>query len=156
MRLHDRLPLHRQIGLDGIVTSKGYRQVTLLSGEQWRDVQAELGVALPWYERRANVLTEGIELRRLIGSTIQLGTAVVAILDELEPCKRMHDIHPGLYRALVPEMRGGVFGRIERSGSVWLGSEIRVVDEQVEQAGRGPSQTISPTLAPPRYTESPR
>ena len=139
MKLHERLPLNSDIGLDGVITSKGYRQVTLISSEHWREVQEELGEPLPWYERRANVLTQGIDLRRLIGATICLGTAVLSVLDELEPCKRMNDIHPRLFELLRPDIRGGVFCRIEECGSVRVGDEIRVLAGQALLDGAGES-----------------
>jgi MOSC domain-containing protein YiiM len=124
MVLKEKAPLHKNIGLDGVVTSEGFRQVTLIESEKWADVQRELGVDLPWFERRANLLTQGIELRDLVGRQVLIGSAIVEILDELEPCARMHEIHPSLYETLVPDYRGGAFGRILQNGVVRVGDGI--------------------------------
>lgn len=124
MRRLERVVLHRSFGLDGVVTKRGKRQVTLIEAAKWADVQRELGVELPWYERRANVLVAGLALEPLLGARVRLGTAIVEILGELEPCARMHEIHPRLYDALVPALRGGVYARIVENGTVEIGSEI--------------------------------
>jgi MOSC domain-containing protein YiiM len=124
MRRLERVVLHKNFGLDGIVTQSGNRQVTLLEAAKWSDVQREIGVDLPWYERRGNVLTTGIELEQLVGKHVRLGTAIIEILGELEPCARMHQIHPRLYDALVPELRGGVYARIIENGTVEVGAVI--------------------------------
>lgn len=134
MRLLSRVVLHKSIGLDGVVTRAGKRQVTLMQAEKWRDVQGILGIDLPWYERRANVLTTGIDLERLVGRRVRLGTAVVEILGELEPCARMREIHPGLYDALAPEFRGGVYARILENGAVEPGAEIAPLPEDEPRA----------------------
>ncbi len=81
---------------------------------------------LPWYERRANFLTQGIDLRSLVGKQVRLGDALVEILEELEPCARMLDIHERLYEVLEPDFRGGVFGRILENGYVKLHSPIKL------------------------------
>lgn len=128
MRSLEKVLLHRDIGLDGRVTRKGYRQVTLLAEEAWRGVVDEIDAPLPWYERRSNVLTRNIELQPLIGRTVAIGRAVITVLGELEPCARMHDIHPRLFEALRPRCRGGIFGRIETNGVIHVGDPIAVVE----------------------------
>lgn len=137
MRRLDRVVLHRNLGLDGIVTRSGRRQVTLIASETWRDVQRALGSELPWYERRANVLTAGIALAELVGKRVQLGSAVIEVLGELEPCARMHEIHPGLYDALVPELRGGVYARIVENGAVTIGAAIVPLHEPIPASRPG-------------------
>jgi MOSC domain-containing protein YiiM len=124
MRRLERVVLHKNFGLDGLVTRSGRRQVTLIESEKWLDVQRELRCELPWYERRANVLTAGIALAELVGRRVRLGTAILEVLGELEPCARMHEIHPGLYDALVPDFRGGVYARILENGAVALADAI--------------------------------
>lgn len=134
MRRLERVVLHRNFGLDGVVTRSGKRQVTLIEAEKWLVVQRELGVELAWYERRANVLTAGIQLAPLLGKRVRLGDAIIEILDELEPCARMHDIHPRLYDALVPELRGGVYARIIENGAVSVGAPITAIHDDTERA----------------------
>jgi len=128
MRRLERVVLHKNIGLDGIATNSGNRQVALIESEKWLEVQRELGAEIPWYERRANVLTAGIALKPLLGKRVRLGTAIVEIVGELTPCVRMREIHPGLLDALVPDFRGGVYARIIENGAVEVGAEITPLD----------------------------
>lgn len=103
------------------------RGLTLLAQEQWADVQRELGVELPWYTRRANVLVEGLVLGDLIGKRLRLGEVELIVVHETEPCDEMDEQHPGLKAALKPERRGGVHGRVIVGGPLRLGDAIVVL-----------------------------
>lgn len=103
------------------------RGLTLLSREQWSEVQRELGVDLPWHTRRANVLVEGLPLGDLIGQRLRLGEVELEIIDETRPCEMMDRLHQGLRATLEPQRRGGVHGRVVRGGRLRLGDPVRVV-----------------------------
>lgn len=143
MRRLERVVLHRNFGLDGLVTKSGRRQVTLIESEKWLNVQRELRCDLPWYERRANVLTAGIALAELVGRRVRLGTAIIEVLGELEPCARMREIHPGLYDALVPDFRGGIYARIIENGTVELDAAIVPLQEPIPASRPGASEESS-------------
>ena len=120
------------------------RGLTLLSSTQWQHVSNELGVDLPWHTRRANVLVEAPTLAPLIGKKIridrprsgQVGAPQAAarndaivrvqIHAETKPCSEMDEFHPGLKDALVPDCRGGVYGKILDSGQIQVGDYIVV------------------------------
>src|SRR5262245_43933669 len=92
---------------DGIVQDyrgTGLRQVTFLDIGQWQEVLNELGIDLPWYTRRANLLIAGIDLRAAVGWRLQIGACRFAIGGETTPCDRMDELHPGLRRVLTPHM----------------------------------------------------
>ena len=105
----------------------GLRQVTLLDLGQWQAVLAELGIDLPWYTRRANLLIVGIDLPATVGRRLQIGACRLAIDGETTPCQRMDELHPGLRQILCPGMRGGVWGRVLQGGPLHVGDSVQVL-----------------------------
>lgn len=112
------------------VESSEDRGITLISGPQWQQVQADLAVdgdaALPWHTRRANVLVDAVELGPLIGKTVRIGDVRVEVTGETEPCGLMDKLHSGLRTALMPDCRGGVTGRILDDGVIHVGDAVAV------------------------------
>ena len=105
----------------------GLRQVTFLDAGQWQEVLAELGVELPWYTRRANVLIGGLDLPATVGRRLQIGACRFAIGGETTPCDRMDELQPGLRRVLIPSLRGGVWGKVLQGGPLHVGDEVQVL-----------------------------
>jgi len=105
----------------------GLRQVTFLDVGQWQEVLAELGVELPWYTRRANVLIEGLDLPATVGRRLQIGACRFAIGGETTPCERMDELQPGLRHVLTPGLRGGVWGKVLQGGPLRVGDEVQVL-----------------------------
>ena len=114
--------------LSGNAKVKENRGVSILSREQWETVIQELDSTLPWHTRRANILVEGLELSETIGKTLLIGSAEVEIKAETTPCALMDEICHGLRKVLEPDFRGGVSGRIARSGQIRVGDVIHVRD----------------------------
>ena len=117
-------------GFDGDRKRSKKRTMTLLSLDQWREVQKELGVDLPPQTRRSNVIVSGMDLRQTIGKKLRVGEVEVGITMEVDPCQRMDEMHSGLREKLVPEMRGGVGGRILRGGVIRIGDAVEVIEEK--------------------------
>lgn len=115
-------------GLEGDHTRGGARSVTLLSREAWEETMAELGADLPPEARRANLYVRGLDLAALIGRRLRIGGAELTVAGETTPCELMEAEKPGLLAALGPRMRGGVFGPVERTGSISRGDSITVLD----------------------------
>lgn len=127
MQLIDAGELSLQAGLVGDSRGKpGPRQVTLLSLAAWHAACNEIGVILPWTERRANLLVGDLPLYQSAGSRIVIGDAVLEISGETDPCARMTAVHPGLFDALVPDWRGGICCRVLRGGAITLGMEVEL------------------------------
>ena len=105
----------------------GLRQVAFLDVGQWQEVLDELGVDLPWYTRRANVLIEGIDLPAAAGRRLQIGACRFAIGGETTPCERMEELYPGLRRVLIPGLRGGVWGKVLQGGPLCVGDTVQVL-----------------------------
>lgn len=106
----------------------GRRGVSLIEAGDWADAMAEIGGALPWYERRANLLVEGFDLPKVAGTRLRIGTAVLEVTCECDPCSRMDALAPGLRAALEPDWRGGALARVIEAGTITLGDRIGIVE----------------------------
>ena len=133
MQVVDQVKVTRELGVAGncrgaIAPGKsGRRQVSLIEAESWADALSDLGVDVPWQERRANLLVSGIRLPREAGRIIAIGPDLrIETTCECDPCSRMEDVAPGLMAALLPEWRGGVLGRVISDGEIAVGDEIRI------------------------------
>ena len=106
----------------------GKRQVTLMERGDWDAAVAELRLTLPWWERRCNLLVDGLDLpQRRRGACLRIGREVVLqVTVEDDPCKRMDAVAPGLFAALIPDWRGGVCARVLAGGWIGVGDVIEV------------------------------
>ncbi|MGN6358454.1 MAG: MOSC domain-containing protein [Novosphingobium sp.] len=107
------------------------RQVSLIEAESWAAAMAQLGRSgddwVPWHERRANLLVEGLRLPREPGKVIAIGASLrIETTCECDPCSRMEEIAPGLKAVLIPDWRGGVLGKVIADGEIAVGDEIRI------------------------------
>ena len=126
--LHDEAMINIHAGVIGDWRGKpGKRQVTLMSLADWQAACGELGLALPWQTRRANLLVDTLPLHRSTGSRIVLGEAVLEVTGETDPCGRMEAAQPGLFQALAPHWRGGVTCRVVANGAIRVGMEVRLI-----------------------------
>ena len=118
------------VGLAGDHRRNPSRAVTLLSIEAWEQAMALLGAALPPRARRANLVVRGLDLGPLVGRRLRIGGAELRVRGETVPCDRMDLQRAGLQEALRLDMRGGVFGPVERSGPIRLGDPVVVLEER--------------------------
>lgn len=116
-------------GLAGNKDQGGKRQVTIVDETRWSDACRELGIDVDPIERRANVLTRGVDLYLQRGKLLRIGGCVVRLYNETRPCERMDDAQEGLRAALGPEWRAGAYGEIVESGVIRLGDAVRWVDD---------------------------
>ncbi len=112
---------------------KPRRQVSLIEAESWEAALIDLGRAgdaeLPWWKRRANLLTQGIRLPREPGAVIAIGKSLrIEVTTECDPCSRMEQIAPGLKAVLTPDWRGGVLGWVIADGDIAVGDDIRIIE----------------------------
>lgn len=117
-----------ETGVEGDVNGhKERRQISLIEADDWAAAIGETGVSLPWWERRANLLVEGLDLPQRDGARLRIGADVlVEVRCECDPCERMDALHPGLRAAMEPDWRGGVLGKVIVGGDVRVGDEIRI------------------------------
>lgn len=107
------------------------RQISLIEAESWAAAMAELGREgenlIPWFERRANLLTQGLRLPREPGRVIAIGASLrIETTRECDPCSRLEEIAPGLKAVLTPDWRGGVLGQVITDGEIAVGDEVRI------------------------------
>ena len=105
---------------------RGRRQVTLIERADWDAALAEIGRDIPWQERRANLLVEDFDLPQIPGARLRIGTVLLQITTECDPCHRMDAIADGLQAALTPDWRGGVCTRVIEGGTIRIGDNIRI------------------------------
>ncbi len=110
--------------LEGDHGASPRRGVTFLAKESWDAAMRDLGADLPWWTRRANVLVEGVDLLRRVGGRLRVGEVLVSVEGETKPCEVMDRAQPGLRRALEPEGRGGVYGRVIEGGTIAPGDAV--------------------------------
>ena len=107
--------------------SRNRRQVTVMAVESWREALAELGVDVPWEQRRVNLLVEGVKLKHMTDAKIVFASGLVLeITGECDPCRRMEDVATGLDAALRPDWRGGVISRVIEGGPIQIGDQVRI------------------------------
>jgi MOSC domain-containing protein YiiM len=107
--------------------STGQNGVVLVEAFDWAAAVAECGAEVPWFERRANLLVEDLDIPQSPGARLRIGREVlVEITQECAPCERMEALHPGLRSALEPDWRAGARARVLRGGEVSVGDEIRI------------------------------
>ncbi|HJT17853.1 MAG TPA: MOSC domain-containing protein [Thermoanaerobaculia bacterium] len=107
-------------GIEGSADQGGWRQVTIISEESWRDATAESGEDVDPSHRRANVMVRGIDLEKSRGKQLRLGNCTVNIRGENPPCKRMG----AMQQPLKPRWRAGVFAEIVSGGTIRVGDSV--------------------------------
>lgn len=116
-----------ETGLEGDKRCRpGRRQVTLMTLKAWQQACAELGETLPWTTRRANLLVDELPLYLSTGGRICIGGVELEITGETDPCSQMEDARTGLFKALLPEWRGGVTCRVLQGGTLEVGQAVEL------------------------------
>jgi MOSC domain-containing protein YiiM len=108
----------------GVEKSRRQRQITLVHASDWAAACAEAGASLDWSDRRCDLLVEGAPLPREIGTTLRIGTCLIEITGECDPCIRMDAIHAGMRNALRPHWRGGRLARVIEDGAITVGDGV--------------------------------
>ncbi len=99
------------------------RQITMLFREGWEAACLDLGAALPWVTRRANLLVEGVATPRE-GGRLAIGGVILEVTGETYPCHLMEAAHRGLREALTPDWRGGVTCNVVTGGTIAAGDAV--------------------------------
>lgn len=140
MEVIDRATITPERGVEGDCKGRfkpggrNRRQVTLIERRDWETATAALGVDLPWSDRRANILVDGIDLPQLPGTVLRIGDVRLVVMVECDPCHRMDALAPGLQQALRDDWRGGVCTRVLTGGEIAIGDAI-IVENVMESVG---------------------
>jgi MOSC domain-containing protein YiiM len=124
-----KVSFNHGVGDDSRGLKRNGRQITIMSKEAWEDALSDLGQDLHWTTRRANILVEGIDLENTTGEILKVGSFLVEITGELNPCHRMDEQAAGLTKALTPNWRGGVTCKLLREGIVNENDSVTFVDK---------------------------
>ena len=129
----EQVAVTRERGVTGhhrgaVKPGRDKRQVSLIETESWQAALAELGIRLDWWNRRANLLVHGVRIPREPGTLVTIGGdgCVIEVTGECDPCHRMDEVAPGLFKALAPDWRGGFIARVISDGVVCVGDKIRI------------------------------
>uniref|UniRef100_UPI003A89DBE6 MOSC domain-containing protein n=1 Tax=Sphingomonas sp. GlSt437 TaxID=3389970 RepID=UPI003A89DBE6 len=139
MEVLDGATITPELGLEGDCKGRfkpggrNRRQVTLIERGAWQAALAEIGADIPWQERRANLLVDGLALPQEAGALLRIGSVRLMVMVECNPCYRMDALHPGLQAALTPDWRGGVCCRVLSGGVINVGDRIEI-EQEAEQA----------------------
>ena len=117
------------VGDDFRGLTRNDRQITLMSIEGWEAALQELDEDLHWTTRRANILVKGIDLENTTGAVLKVGSFLVEVTGELNPCYRMDEQVAGLTKALAPNWRGGVTCKLLREGIVNEKDQVTFMDK---------------------------
>lgn len=127
---HERIWVSRESGLQGDFQGAKNRskQVTILSQKSWQQACSEVNAEIDWTERRANLLVDDMNFdESMIGQQVQIGSVLLEITCETDPCKRMEALQPGLKGALTPNWRGGARCKVLREGEIQLGDKVQLL-----------------------------
>jgi len=111
-------------GLENNANQGGKRQVTIISAESWRDVEADLGFQVDPRARRANLMVRGVDLRESGGKVLTIGDCRILIHGFTRPCELMEETQEGLQEALRPDWRGGSYGEVLEGGVIRSGDFV--------------------------------
>jgi MOSC domain-containing protein YiiM len=101
-------------------------EVTLIEGEDLDEIERVNGVSVKNGEHRRNIITRGIRLREMSGSTFRIGEAILEYDRPRPPCKHIQDItEPGMTRALGK--RGGICAKVIEGGRIRAQDDIVVL-----------------------------
>jgi MOSC domain-containing protein YiiM len=103
------------------------REITLVPIEGIRAASADAGIDITPADLRRNIVTEGVDLKPLIGKTFWVGEVQVEGLKDNPPCAHLQRLAgKPLLKPMVN--RAGIRGRIVSGGTIKPGDEIRLGD----------------------------
>ena len=131
MDSHDAVEVVAGVGIPGDRYATGLGH---WSDPRWPDqeltlVEAEVAddVGLPANQLRRNIVTRGVRLDDLIGTTFKIGDAVLQGIRPCDPCVHIQALtRPGILKALVD--RGGLRAHIVTGGRIQVGDRIEAVE----------------------------
>jgi MOSC domain-containing protein YiiM len=111
-------------GIRGNADQGRRRQVTVIDGDAWQSMMAELGDSVAPSARRANLLISGVSLAETRGRVLRVGDCRLEIGGETRPCYRMDEALVGMQEAMRKDWRGGVFCVVLDDGVIRVGDPV--------------------------------
>lgn len=101
-------------------------EVTVFAAEAIEAARQASGVAIDDRDLRRNIMTRGVEVAALIGTTFRVGDVVIEGLEDNPPCAHLQQLAgTPLLEPLVGA--GGLRGRIVTGGTVRAGDPVETV-----------------------------
>jgi MOSC domain-containing protein YiiM len=99
------------------------REVTLIEAEALEGLEREYKLALAPNHARRNLLTRGVPLNHLVGTTFTVGSVVLRGIRLCEPCGHLEKLTcKGVQAGLIH--RGGLRAQIVTGGALQVGAAI--------------------------------
>ena len=123
-------------GIVGNANRGGFRAITIVSSERWRELMKEVGANLGADARRANLVVSGLDLENSRGKFLRIGASLLRIGGETRPCLLMEEAAPGLQEAMTARWGGGAYATVITGGNIAIGDRAfwdtpSAVDEKV-------------------------
>ena len=111
-------------------------EVTFIEGEAVDEIREEFGIDLSDGRHRRNVVTRGVELHDLLGTTFRVGNAEFRGTRPRPPCAHVEEVagEEGVTRSLS-DRRGGICADVVTPGAVRVGDEIEVIEGAAREEG---------------------
>ena len=124
----DSVEITTEHGLKGDSRGKpGRRQISIQSDESWTGICKKLKKDLPWTDRRANILVEGLEFNEEhIGKLLKIGNVALVVCMEIGQLSQESDAIDGLTDELLGDFRGGICCKVVTPGTITVGDAITV------------------------------
>lgn len=105
------------------------RQVTLIEREVLEAIERDHEIALAPAETRRNIVTRGVALTHLVGTTFKVGEVVLRGIKINEPCRYFENLVeiPGLEDALMH--RSGLNAEVIGEGLIRVGDAIEPTED---------------------------
>jgi len=108
------------------------RQVLVVDGKIMANI-ANKGIQLKPGQLGENILLTEVGLMHMpLGTTLQIGMAVIELTEIRHPCDQLNEIHPHLMETVMPEKNNpatynaGMLGIIIKSGRVKTGDVVKL------------------------------
>jgi MOSC domain-containing protein YiiM len=102
-------------------------EITLIAAEGLEKARIDHGLELDPGEHRRNVVVEGVDLLALVGRTVRVGGAEVAVLEDNPGCRTLQNlVGKPVLRGL--RRHGGVRGQIVTGGVIRVGDAVAPAD----------------------------
>jgi MOSC domain-containing protein YiiM len=142
-------------GLEGdrYLTDRGYYspfdvcEVTLVAAEALDEARERYGVDLSEGIHRRNVVTRGVDVHDLLGTTFRVGEALLRGTRPRPPCAHVAEVAGDreVARALK-EGRGGVCADVLEAGEIRVGDAVTVVEADPRSVGRRIADRLRSTV----------
>lgn len=112
-------------------------EVTLVEAEALDEIHDEFGIDLFDGGHRRNVVVRDVDVHGLLGTTFRIGDALLRGTRPRPPCAHVEQLarETGVARALK-EGRGGVCADVVGPGSIAVGDEVEIVEDDSRTAGQ--------------------